>query len=279
MRPGPVPTALVERAGGRISTAVGYDPAWRAASLPNLRVEARTFDAQALRFSQYPIDIIVSRHVIEHVGSPVDFLRKIRKALLSRSARLFLETPSLEWIVNGRVLHDFFHEHCNYFSAGALDCALARAGFRALSIDPVFGGQYHWVEAVPAERRAALPEVGEALTRLDDLAAYENGFTAAWRERLAALKQEGNIAVWGAGAKGVTFVNLVDRHSDLITCLIEINPAKQNRFTPATAHPVLAPREAMRKDMAAIIVINPNYRAEIEADLRRAGAAPKMHDA
>jgi SAM-dependent methyltransferase len=273
--------ALVERAGGRISTAIGYDPAWRGGATPSpICVEAQNFDAQGLRRLPHPIDVILSRHVIEHLVNPVGFLADIRNALPSSwNGRLFLETPSLEWIVNGRVLHDFFHEHCNYFSSAALAHALARAGFRLLKIDSVFDGQYHWVEAVADRVDTALPKIADALMPLKELAIYERGFAAVWQNTLASLKPKGHIAIWGAGAKGVTFANIVDPRSEWITCFIDINPQKQNRFVPVTAHPVRHPQEAMHDGIASIIIMNPIYRAEICAELRRAGEYPILLDA
>jgi SAM-dependent methyltransferase len=267
---------LVERASGRISTAVGYDPAWRGGpSLPTIRVEARNFDADALRRLPYQIDAIVSRHVIEHLANPVGFLNSIRAVLPSSwNGRLFLEMPRLEWIASRRTLHDFFHEHCNYFGSRALAHALARGGFRALKIDPVFDGQYHWVEAVLGQAEVANSE--DTLVSLMELATYEKCYTTGWQRTLTSLKPKGNIAIWGAGAKGVTFANLADPESRWISCLIDINPGKQNRFAPVTAHPVRHPREAMREGLAAIIIMNPNYRAEIEAELERAGRLPTL---
>jgi hypothetical protein len=274
-------TTLVERSDGRISTAVGYDPAWRGeTSAPHVRVEARNFDAQALRLLPRPIDVILSRHVIEHLADPVGFLRDVRKALPSSwNGRLFLETPSLEWIANGHMLHDFFYEHCNYFSSAALGCALARAGFRAPRIDYVFEGQYHWAEVVVGQSDTAAPELAAGLASLGALAAYERDFASRWQTTLASLRPKGNIAIWGAGAKGMTFANIVDPHLERIACVVDINPAKQNLFAPVTAHPIRAPRDALRDGLAGIIIMNPNYRAEIAAELSRAGEHPILLDA
>ncbi len=273
--------ALVERAGPRIAAAFGYDPAWRGEpSTPPIRIVRGMFDPQALRRLARPVDAILSRHVIEHLPDPVSFLRGIREALpASWPGRLFLETPSLEWIVDGRVLHDFFHEHCNYFTATALDRALARAGFRALRIDRVFGGQYLWAEAAADQPDARLPATVDDLPSLRELASCEVGFRARWHATLAPLRGKGNTAIWGAGAKGVTFANMLDPHSQLVACLIDINSKKQNRFVPVTAHPVRNPRDAMRDGIGRIIIMNPNYRAEIEAEVSRTGEHPILLDA
>jgi hypothetical protein len=57
------------------------------------------------------------------------------------------------------------------------------------------------------------------LARAKTIQRRERDFVASWQARLAKLKTEGNIAIWGAGAKGVTFIDTVDRGTKWITCL------------------------------------------------------------
>jgi hypothetical protein len=45
--------------------------------------------------------------------------------------------------------------------------------------------------------------------------------------------------------------------------LIDINPLKQNRFVPLTAHPVVDWPTALAAGVSTIITTNPNYSAEI----------------
>ncbi len=222
--------ALIERAPGRIATAIGCDPAWRSpAPRGPVRIERRAFDASVIPLAAMQVDAIISRHVIEHVPEPFHFLREIRNALpASWNGRLFLETPSLEWILRNSVPYDFFYEHCSYFSAPALRHVLARAGFRPRVVEPVFAG---------------------------------------WRGRLPSLRVRGGIAIWGAGAKGITLANALDPTAHWITCLVDINPAKQDRFTPMSAHAVCSPLQATQRGVATVIVANPNYRSEIKATL------------
>ena len=90
---------------------------------------------------------------------------------------------------------------------------------------------------------------------------------AGWRGRLPSLRVRGGIAIWGAGAKGITLANALDPTAHWITCLVDINPAKQDRFTPMSAHAVCSPLQATQRGVATVIVANPNYRSEIKATL------------
>jgi hypothetical protein len=61
-----------------------------------------------------------------------------------------------------------------------------------------------------------------------------------WRVELAQVTQKGPAVVWGAGSKGVTFVNLM-QVGERIAALVDINPHKQGLYVPGTGHPVICP--------------------------------------
>jgi SAM-dependent methyltransferase len=247
---------LVEHGGRRIANAIGYDPAWRGGLLPDrIHIESRMFNAEDMRRKPTPVDAVISRHVIEHIPDPVGYLSEIRAALPPAwNGRLFLETPSIAWILDNGVMQDFFYEHCNYFSTETLRFALARAGFQSKSIETVARGQYLWAEASTGPLWAVLPTADKTLAHAKTMQSREMEFIASWQARLARLKTKGNIAIWGAGAKGVTFVDTVDRDMKWITCLIDINPAKQGQYTPITSCPVCSFPEAIQRGITNIIV-------------------------
>lgn len=254
------------------NTGVGFDPAYRgpASDLGGaVRFVADYYrgpagaDADTRGF-----DVAISRHVIEHVPDPRALLRALRAACGGRAdARLLLETPDVEWILAHRVVEDFFYEHCSYFPAGALCYAARLEGFRVTRHTSLFGGQYQWIEAAAdAPEKPALPEAPD-VERICALARrYAHEVPAritALARRVGALAAEGGVAIWGAGAKGVTLVDLCDPERRLVACVVDINPRKQGRFVPGTGHPIVAPEALREKGIRHVIVMNPNYEQEV----------------
>lgn len=251
----------------RGNRGVGFDPSYRGSERDdagNLRFERRFYDADC---AAVPADLVVCRHVIEHVPDPVALLRSVRAALgASPDARVFFETPCVDWIFAGNVIWDLFYEHCNYFTAASLTAAFEQAGFEVIGVDHVFGGQYLWLEARPAGRRPApRPRPG---TTPDDARRMGAG-EARLLDRLAAqiepLCKSRRTAIWGAGAKGVTLANLLDAEARRFDCIIDINPNKQGCFIAGTGHEILSLQAAAARGVEAALLTNPNYRAEIEA--------------
>ena len=250
--------------------AVGFDPAYTGPP------EALGGRAQFVTDfygpgTAVPADAVVCRHVIEHVPDPLALLRTVRAGVgASGETRVFFETPCAEWILRNRVPWDFFYEHCSLFTAHSLALALERAGFAATGVRHVFGGQYLWAEGtsaagpVRAGSGAGVAELAAAF----GAAAREQA--AAWDALIDELRRDGPVFAWGAGAKGVTFCNLADPGATRLAGVVDVNPAKQHRFLPGTGHAIVPPEAAVAA--RAVLVLNPNYVAEVAQTLARLGS-------
>lgn len=276
---------------GAGNSGVGFDPTYVG---PHQDLDGRLsfrrvfYDASC---ADMPADVVVCRHVIEHVAEPLVLLRALRAALAqSPQARVFFETPCVEWILRNRVLWDFFYEHCALFSAASLRRAFERADFSVDRVCHVFGGQYLWLEARLAARSARTPDTslpvtfpdgadgadGAALAR--DYGASEEILRRAWPARLAALAAQGKVAVWGAGAKGVSFANLADPEGRILDCLVDINPHKQGCFVAGTGHPIVVPAQLVPRGVRNVVLMNPNYRQENAALLATMDCSARLVD-
>jgi SAM-dependent methyltransferase len=265
---------LAQRAPSRQIVLHGIDPSYRGGvSSSDAVIWRRVMDDDFIAGMNLKYEIIIARHVIEHIPDPVRFFSLIRRAFAARNppVRLLLETPSFEWIAKNRVLQDVFYEHVNYFTADTLSRALSRGGFHRVEICHVFDGQYLWASALAAGEDRCPSEDG----KIDDALQLANAYGtsvgsefARWQELLGDRTK---TAVWGAGAKGVTFAQLIDPHRLWIDCLIDLNPKKQGTFAPGSGHPIIAPSQAARRDIRRIVVMNPNYAGEVRAYLDEMG--------
>lgn len=239
--------------------AVGIDPSYVG---PETAADGRARFVAAKLGPELEIapDVLVCRHVIEHLHDPMEVLRTVRAAAVPGRTRVFFETPCVEWILDNSVLWDLFYEHCSLFSTQSLAYAMNHAGFEVCEIGHVFGGQYLWVEAV-ASTDDCTPVRAARVPDASTIAALEQARVAEWTKRLTDLRGRGPVVLWGAGAKGLTFCNLVDPSAELLDAVIDLNPSKQGQFIGGTGHPILGPEAAVGSVAAA--VLNPNYVAEI----------------
>jgi SAM-dependent methyltransferase len=254
------------------NTAMGFDPSYTGpdeALEGRMRFVAQNFDETAVGVEA---GVVVCRHVIEHVGDPVGFLRGIRGAV-GEGARIYIETPDVDWILENRVVWDFFFEHCSLFSPGSLATALARSGFEMTETRSVFGGQYLFMEAkaVPVTHDIA-PVCGPTCALALAFGEHEQNLLQGWKKTVLEYQRNGNVGLWGAGAKGATLANLVDPEASLLSCVVDINSNKCGKYVAGTGHPITDLAGATERGVKALILMNPEYREENELLLKTAGS-------
>jgi SAM-dependent methyltransferase len=201
-------------------------------------------------------DLVILRHVLEHIPHPYTFLKDIADAN-GRQGLIYIEVPDLDWIIRHRAYYDLMYEHCNYFCASSL-----RACFQSnAEVGTLFGGQYLWLTGDLADM-AAEPV---AASRPPDFTPLQHGLIALASEIRLARRR----FVWGAGAKGTTLAYLLHGTDAEIDYLIDVNPAKQGHFSPASGTPIISPDEARARLRPSdlVLIMNPNYQREIETSL------------
>jgi hypothetical protein len=271
--------AMLAEAG--VGRATGYDPTYGGEIDhldPGLDIHlVRTmFDESTV---STPPGLVCSRHVLEHLVDPVGMLRSIRSAVESNpSCALYVEVPNAAFTFTPSGLWDIIYQHCSYFSAVSLEWATRAAGFEVVDLRAAFEGQFLSVEALPVG--SAGPPVGldqrieESVGALERFSLEYAQTVEQWRQRIAAWSSEGRtVALWGGGAKGVTFLNLVGRQIDAV---VDVNVRKQGQYLPGTGHEVLPPQALIDVDPAVVIIMNAVYEPEISASLAELGLAPEI---
>lgn len=231
-----------------------------------------------------PPALVLCRHVIEHIPRPLEFLASIREGVARYpDTPGFFEAPDLGWIVEQEAFWDFCFEHCNYFSSGSLSVALSRAGFDVERVAAGFGDQYlHAFVRSGAEAGAggtfdASSSVADFVQQVASYAEREAARQKEVATLLADAKHAGRrIVLWGMATKGILFANLVDPQATLIDACVDVNERKQGAFVPVTGHRIEAPHSLREgtplrdsgSDQPLVVVMNPNYAAEIAENLR-----------
>ncbi len=265
------------------NNGVGFDPSYRGeltALDGRVRFVADFYDQ---RYADQPGDLFLARHLIEHIPNTGEFARVLRQAIGDNpSASVFFETPDVTWILKNGTFWDIFYEHCALFSPGSLARLFAGNGFNVSRVTPVFGGQYMWLEASPSS--AAVGTIPDGLDTPEDIGQMVGDFTRHYQRKigemrgyLLRLQAEGQqAAVWGAGAKGVTFLNTLKPGLDIVPFVVDVNPGKQNRYIPGTGQQIIAPAALRNIPVHTVFIMNPNYSTEIQQTLAQLGLTPSI---
>ena len=257
---------------------VGYDPTYEGPEVDGTIRFVREFFTPSS--APEAVDFVSCRHVLEHLDDPSAFLLDVRKAVQDRPVPMYFEVPNAEFNFAETGPWDLIYPHVGYFSDTSLRALLERAGFQVDRVEPSFNGQFLSAEVhvAPAMAHASHWDADHASTLARSYAAAierQLEETTRWRERLHHLGEQGPIALWGAGSKGVTFLSLIDVARQIAT-VVDANPRKWHRYLPQVGHEIVAPREIATRSVQSVLVMNPAYQSEIRDALRQSGAGAEV---
>jgi FlaA1/EpsC-like NDP-sugar epimerase len=109
-----------------------------------------------------------------------------------------------------------------------------------------------------------LGEVKQLASDITDFAANFKNKVETWRSELEQIKGKGQRAVvWGAGSKGVNFLNVLNIQ-DPIEYVVDINPRKQGMYIAGTGQQIVPPEFLRNYQPDVVIVMNSIYKSEIQ---------------
>jgi SAM-dependent methyltransferase len=215
------------------------------------------------------VDVVVARHLVEHLTAPRDFLSLVGR-VLTPGGILYLETPDFQEIMESSRYYDVFNDHVAYYSTDTLQGAAARAGFRGLEHISLFSGQHGgWFFARDASARPARFPAGRYdFSPFSRRAAQIN----TWIESC-----QGPVAIYGAGAHGVTlWSHLSSGARAKVSGYLDGDPSKEGRFIPGTDRQVRPPEATRVNEYDTIVLAAALYEREIGGMLRQRGYAGRI---
>jgi SAM-dependent methyltransferase len=217
------------------------------------------------RYADLPADFICCLSAFEHIPTPLEFLRSLRRMVGDRRPGIYFEIFNAFDAFRREETWSIHYEQCNYFSKASFANIFRRAGFDVIEAGTCYeGDQYLFVDAVPGDGVAE--PAGEYLSLPEELARFAASHQqklAMWDERFEALRRRGRRGVvWGTGGKGITFLNSLDTN-DAISYVVEINPDKQGKYTPGTGHRIVSPEHLASDPPDTVIITNALYEREM----------------
>jgi SAM-dependent methyltransferase len=203
--------------------------------------------------------LIVARHVLEHIETPVAFMASLAERL-EAGGELWIEVPDLDSTLERELWSNLYQLHCNYFCHATLDALAARAGLACDGgqIVDVFGGSLlrRYVlgdapaVAPPPERSALSARVG------------------AFRARLAGLARSlpAGAAGYGAAERTAMTLGCAPELEARLGALYDGNALLHGRHLAGTRLPIRPPDELYARRPEAVVLFAVSHRDEILAE-------------
>lgn len=216
-------------------------------------------------------DIIVLRHVLEHIQHPYKFLDMIKT--IFGKAKIYIEVPCYEWIIKNGAFFDITYEHVNYFSETSLKNLFMNGD---TNYGLLFEEQYHYIISEISSLNVTFNESYES----NDWSqlTFDNLFPDMSNDidRISRLAFGKSAYLWGSGTKGCLFLSHCANAGKLISNIkfaIDINPQKIGKFLPGSMIEIKSKVDffSAAKSGDVLIISNPNYQDEIIKEIRSAG--------
>jgi len=257
---------------------VGFDPTYVKREKHNTAKDRVKFiqDFYSDRYKNYKADLIVCRHVLEHIQNPKVFVNTIRQAIGNHlNTYVFFEVPNALHTFHNLFVWDIIYEHCSYFTTVSLLRTFSSCGFHVCKLTEEYEGQYLCIDALPSKQSADSEheqhcEVNRIARDIESFAATYRKKVEKCRHKIEQIEDEGKRAViWGAGSKGVTFLNTLKNSQ--IEYAVDINPRKQGMYIPGTGQKIVPPEFLRDYQPDVIVVMNPIYENEVKELTKRLG--------
>lgn len=267
---------------------VGFDPSY--IEYPEVFNSARdrvefVQDVYAETYRHYQGDFICCRHTLEHIADPKTLLNALHNTLKDDATiPIFFEVPNAIDTFQRMAIWDIIYEHCSYFSSASLSYLFSQCGFQVQEIGEAFQGQFLILEATKgakSKRKIVLneKEINQLKTLSTDIDLFAKTFQDklfSWQKILNRIAEKGQKAVtWGAGSKGVTFLNLIKEQAS-VNYVVDINPRKHGKYIAGTGQQIVKPEFLSDYQPDVVIVMNSIYQDEIKKQVFDFGLNPEF---
>ncbi len=225
-------------------------------------------------------DLCIGNNVLAHVPDLHDFVAGFAR-LLKPSGVLSFEFPHLLRLLAEAQFDTVYHEHYSYLSLQVVQRLARMHGLDVFDVDelPTHGGSLRVYLKHPNGPQPRSDRVDALLTREADAGLLERAGYADLQSRAETIKRDllrflldahdqgKRVAAYGAAAKGNTLLNFAGVRPDLLSFVVDRNPAKQGQWMPGSRIPIVD-ESALRERQPDYIVFLPwNLRNELSEQL------------
>ncbi len=226
-------------------------------------------------------DLITANNVLAHVPEINDFVSGFRLLLKTTGIATF-EFPHLLQLIANSEFDTIYHEHFSYLSFTTVQQILTKNGLEVFDVEEL--GSHGGSLRVFAQRfgfgsQLLSRNVANLVQRELEAGIHTPEYYAGFQARAEVVKNEflgflvnakrdgRTVVAYGAAAKGNTLMNYAGVRADLISFVVDRNPAKQGRYMPGSRIPIVPESHliALRPDF--IVILPWNLRDEVMAQL------------
>jgi len=237
--------------------------------------------AKELAGQKRQADLTIANNVLAHVPDINDFVKGFSHLLKSSGIATF-EFPHLLNLVQQNQFDTIYHEHYSYLSLTAVQLIFKVNGLTVFDVEELstHGGSLR----IYAQRSdTGKHTVSNTVQKMKEreikagmgMIEFYQGFQLKAEKvkndfldfLLKAKKERKTVAAYGAAAKGNTIMNFSGVRPDLISYVVDRNPAKQGKYMPGSRIPIVNESVLFKKKPDYVVILPWNLKNEVSLQL------------
>jgi hypothetical protein len=222
-------------------------------------------------------NLMAANNVLAHVPEINDFVTGFQILLADDGVATF-EFPHLMKLIAEHQFDTIYHEHFSYLSFTTVCDIFEKCGLTVFDVQDLstHGGSLRVFAQRTDTGRHSVTESVSDLKELErslgmkSQAFYEGFQNVADRVKddfvdflIDAKRQGKSVFAYGAAAKGNTLLNYAGVRGDLISAVVDRNPAKQGKFLPGSRIPIVSENELKTSKPDFVVILPWNLRTEV----------------
>lgn len=207
-------------------------------------------------------DIIIFRHVFEHIQEPLLFFKHVSE-ICSENTNLIIEVPYLKSVLKRGRIDNISYSHLNYFSTKPI-----------IQLSNQFNMGLNRIEEVETDGGSIIFHLNSNISnnnilqdniefnQIKDFILSIEKTKEKLREKFKGIKRE-EIAGYGAGAKGQHLLHILYLH-EIIGTIVDDTKQLQGRFIPGTMIEIENPNVLKNGTIKYIINLVPTHKDTIK---------------
>ena len=260
---------------------LGVEPSENVAQVAiekGIEVIMKFFDrplAEHILQSHQKADAILSANVMCHIPYMHSIYDGV-KTLLKEDGVFIFEDPYLGEIIEKTSFDQIYDEHVFLFSALSVNYLANMHDLELVNVEPqiTHGGSMRYtiahkgvkivsksvINLIKKEKKLGLDKKQSYLGFTDNVNKIKNDLI----NLLTKLKNDGKkVVAYGATSKSTTVTNYFGITPDLVECIYDTTPIKQNKLSPGAHIPVLPYDQFRESDPDYVLLFAWNHAAEI----------------
>jgi len=233
--------------------------------------------AEKLAANGNQADLTVANNVLAHVPDINDFVSGFVTLLKPNGVATF-EFPHLLRLVSENQFDTIYHEHYSYLSLTAVKRIFEHNGLRVFDVEELstHGGSLRvfaqrkdlGTHGIRQSVKSLLErEVSSGITRSEYYTGFQKKSNKVKNDFLLFLIEANRagktVAGYGAAAKGNTLLNYAGIRPDLLSYVVDRNPAKQNKFLPGCRIAIFDEAQLKLSQPDYVVILPWNLKSEV----------------